>query len=186
MKQPLQRSCRIPSTRSVRRGGRWRDNPPAPPPQARVTMQSAVSPIPRFGRRSLPAPALAEARTISQMTAAAQEYHFVQQCPPRSFVWSEAGLAVRPAGNPHYARGVPRRVLAALRAGSGRSLWYWLRGQDSNLRPSGYGPDELPDCSTPRHSSSSPPAPGTGGALKPSPVSLPSSGFIGSPAAFRR
>ena len=28
----------------------------------------------------------------------------------------------------------------------------WLRGLDLNQRPSGYEPDELPDCSTPRHS----------------------------------
>ena len=26
---------------------------------------------------------------------------------------------------------------------------YWWRGKDLNLRPSGYEPDELPDCSTP-------------------------------------
>ena len=28
----------------------------------------------------------------------------------------------------------------------------WLRGPDSNRRPSGYEPDELPGCSTPRPS----------------------------------
>jgi hypothetical protein len=27
----------------------------------------------------------------------------------------------------------------------------WLRGPDLNQRPLGYEPNELPDCSTPRH-----------------------------------
>ena len=31
------------------------------------------------------------------------------------------------------------------------ALDQWLRGLDLNQRPSGYEPDELPDCSTPRH-----------------------------------
>ena len=32
-----------------------------------------------------------------------------------------------------------------------QSLKGWLRGRDLNPRPLGYEPNELPDCSTPRH-----------------------------------
>src|SRR5690625_3859826 len=31
-----------------------------------------------------------------------------------------------------------------------QGLCVWLRGPDLNQRPSGYEPDELPDCSTPQ------------------------------------
>ena len=32
-----------------------------------------------------------------------------------------------------------------------KAAYKWWRGGDLNFRPSGYEPDELPDCSTPRH-----------------------------------
>src|SRR5688500_15392451 len=51
----------------------------------------------------------------------------------------------RGAGCSLEARGGPRR-----RPRSETWAFTWWRGRDSNPRPSGYEPDELPDCSTPR------------------------------------
>src|SRR5690606_33868355 len=45
-----------------------------------------------------------------------------------------------------------RQKKTALSLAAGRSnVRRWLRGLDLNQRPSGYEPDEPPDCSTPRH-----------------------------------
>src|ERR1700731_218439 len=40
--------------------------------------------------------------------------------------------------------------LRASGSSSSFNVAFWLRGQDLNLGPSGYEPDELPGCSTPR------------------------------------
>ena len=49
------------------------------------------------------------------------------------------------------SRRLARCVVPYLSHGTFASLEIWLRGRDLNPRPLGYEPNELPDCSTPRH-----------------------------------
>jgi hypothetical protein len=43
------------------------------------------------------------------------------------------------------------RIVTRLSPSGSVRLEMWLRGRDLNPRPLGYEPNELPDCSTPRH-----------------------------------
>ena len=57
---------------------------------------------------------------------------------------------IGPAGCPDKNFGGTRMRQLFCRHVSEETRGNWLRGRDLNPRPSGYEPDELPGCSTPR------------------------------------
>ena len=83
---------------------------------------------------------------------------------PSSRVWAKSPTAISiPRQNPvgtAWAQSGHRMGTKQNAALSGRRIYsskllflldiWWLRGQDLNLRPLGYEPNELPGCSTPR------------------------------------
>jgi hypothetical protein len=86
-------------------------------------------------------PAIAQSRRSAVLRLTPERYFSVIQpsCDQRD---ATAGRVV-PCGHNYKNAKNPQQMLRVFDN-------LWLRGQDLNLRPSGYEPDELPGCSTPR------------------------------------
>ena len=69
---------------------------------------------------------------------------------PQQGRFSNQGHVARTKKESELVSSLSLSTRSALRGLRTKARVVWLRGKDLNLRPSGYEPDELPDCSTPR------------------------------------
>ena len=91
-------------------------------------------------------------RRVCSQTAARDFYEITGNCREAficSFPRSQSELLFPPHGA--HARSSGSAGMLRRSVAMGELFWRWLRGLDLNQRPSGYEPDELPDCSTPRY-----------------------------------
>ena len=91
-------------------------------------------------------------RRVCSQTASRDFYEITGNCREAficSFPRSQSELLFPPHGA--HARSSGSAGMLRRSVAMGELFWRWLRGLDLNQRPSGYEPDELPDCSTPRY-----------------------------------